>query len=629
MSVVVVVCSVTAAAACGGSDGGGDPIRTVPVRTLEVHNALAAADLGPVAVAYVLNSGQLQLSPDDDLEVISIHPAADGLRHARLQQTYLGVPVLGSEIAVHATATTFIGFNGQVTINLDGFDVTPAIDGDAALAIAETDHSGRAAVYDAETARLVIRPRAGEGADLVWQVSFFNELQAGFEPGRWTYFIDAKTSAIVHKFDALTTGVVQASGPGGNAKTARTWDAQLDVDEIPAGPTLYIMQTDRLITRDLDHAEDDSDGASSVGLALDDFPDPAINDAHGFTEIVLDMMQDWMGHDSLDDAGMVLISRVHYGTAYGNAFWNGTLMTYGDGSASQYNRTGDINTVGHETNHGFTERHSALVYDGMSGGMNESFSDVAGQIAEFYAEGDSADWMHSHDSIMADALRWLCDPPMDGNSIDDASDFTTGTDVHYSSGVGNKAFCLAVARERVAGSGSSETEAVHRMGQVWYAANAGYWTSSITFTEACEGIVDAASALGLSDEEVEGITESWADVGVDCGAPAATCDDDGSCEPADGETCASCSGDCGPCSRGCGPFELAECELGIGDCSFCEGPPGCGDGVCSTDETDETCAEDCGCGAADVCGSVAPYGCWCDADCSASGDCCADVEVCN
>ena len=51
---------------------------------------------------------------------------------------------------------------------------------------------------------------------------------------------------------------------------------------------------------------------------------------------------------------------------------------------------------------------------------------------------------------------------------------------------------------------------------------------------------------------------------------------------------------------------------------------GCGDGVCASDETVETCGVDCGCAAPDVCGTVAPFGCWCDPECAARGDCCSD-----
>src|SRR5258708_21914112 len=37
---------------------------------------------------------------------------------------------------------------------------------------------------------------------------------------------------------------------------------------------------------------------------------------------------------SIDGAGMSMISSVHYGANYNNAFWNGSQMTYGDGDGS-------------------------------------------------------------------------------------------------------------------------------------------------------------------------------------------------------------------------------------------------------------------------------------------------------
>ena len=51
----------------------------------------------------------------------------------------------------------------------------------------------------------------------------------------------------------------------------------------------------------------------------------------------------------------------------------------------------------------------------------------------------------------------------------------------------------------------------------------------------------------------------------------------------------------------------------------------CGDGECTGEEDDESCAEDCGCAAVDACGGIAPLGCMCDADCAENGDCCADA----
>jgi hypothetical protein len=59
-----------------------------------------------------------------------------------------------------------------------------------------------------------------------------------------------------------------------------------------------------------------------------------------------------------------------------------------------------------------------------------------------------------------------------------------------------------------------------------------------------------------------------------------------------------------------------------------EGNDGCGDGLCSGDENDSTCPDDCGCAATPDCGGVAPFGCYCDPDCAANGDCCSDAATC-
>jgi hypothetical protein len=51
----------------------------------------------------------------------------------------------------------------------------------------------------------------------------------------------------------------------------------------------------------------------------------------------------------------------------------------------------------------------------------------------------------------------------------------------------------------------------------------------------------------------------------------------------------------------------------------------CGDGVCSPNERDRDCPQDCGCSANPTCGGQAPSGCYCDGQCEAAGDCCVDA----
>jgi Zn-dependent metalloprotease len=617
------------AVGCGDASTGGGPAAVVtrPVWHMETANALVGADLQVAAIDYVRSfDGELGLGlgAEDDFTVTSISES-DGLRHVRLQQTHAGVPVVSSEVVVHADDTTFIGLNGTLTSNLDGFDITTTLTDADAMAVARTDLAGDAGVATSEdTARLVILPGEPDGAAIAWYLTFATEAGPAVDTGEWNYFVEAQSGALLWKFDASTT-VEQGSGAGGNAKKARTWTAELDV-EMDDG--VYKMKTDQLETQD---RRDDDDPFESADLNA--FPDAQANDAHGYAEVTLKMMRYWMGRDSLDDNGFKIVSRVHDTSACSgaplNACWKGKKMYYGDGGDPFLPFSHGLDVVAHELNHGFTSFHSDLKYADQSGGLNESFSDVAGTVAEFFDEGGSADFLIGEDIMIADEpLRWMCEPANDGWSADDAGDYSKGMDPHGSSGVPNRAFCLAVGRYEATGSGHSVIEAVREVGHIWYTANAAYWTSGTTYQQGCRGTIDAARALGHSNEVAQALADSWADVGVDCQSAQLVCDGDDHCDAGEGETCGSCPDDCGSCSESCSGWKKAKCKIGIGDCSRCDKPAGCGDGICDGDETDESCGQDCGCRALE-CEELAPFGCWCDDACEELGDCCADRgDVC-
>ena len=94
---------------------------------------------------------------------------------------------------------------------------------------------------------------------------------------------------------------------------------------------------------------------------------------------------------------------------------------------------------------------------------------------------------------------------------------TFNTDVHFSSGIGNKAFCHAAKRLSGEGiDGEASVDGVRRAAAIWYTANQSYWTGFTTFGGACAGLVSAAEALDYTPEEVELIRTSFADVGVTC-----------------------------------------------------------------------------------------------------------------
>jgi Zn-dependent metalloprotease len=500
-----------------------------PVRFVDVGKAPIVDDVGRTAVDVVRSVGMMAHSDRDGWAVRSSLRGADGLEHVRLDQTYASIKVWNADVVVHADEANVRAVNGSIAREIDPYlDINPTLRAADALQIAKSEYARGASTlapleYKREQTELVIVPGADGTARLAWHTVFFTELQAGKEPGLWNNLIAADTGEILESWNGIHT-LSQASGPGGNAKVTRTWTDALDVE--PSG-SQYVMNTARLATYNLNGG---TSGGSLVTGPLNPIGDAPINDAHGFAEITLNMLSEWYGHNSINDSGFKIVSRVHYGNRYENAFWDGAQMTYGDGATTFYPLSGDVDVVSHEINHGFTTFHSNLTYSGQSGGNNESFSDIAGTIAEFFSEGAGADWDLGTDIFRGNtALRFMCNPTQDGSSIDNAANFRNGMDVHYSSGVMNKAFCRAARRISSGSPDGAATQAgVRRAGEAWYAANSSYWNASSNFVQACQGVIDAARALGFSDTEIGYISASCSDVGVACdGAPPPppTCDE--------------------------------------------------------------------------------------------------------
>ncbi len=613
---LLAAASALSAAGCseGGDTGSSRGVLTrVAVEQIDIkdtNQTLLTGEPVKAALSYVRNfDGETGMTALDDFEVKQVRLGRGQQTHVRMRQLHNGLPVWGSGVVVHADASNrFLGLSGTVVTGLSGLDTAASISASDALPIGKSAYSDRISkglvadlAYLREKTELVAFADNKGGARPAWHVVFFTELQAGVEPGLWNYFIDAETGDVLHKYNGIHT-LEQASGPGGNPKVARSWVAELDVE--PSGDQ-FAMNTARLVTTNMNNGTSGS-GTIVVG-PLDPIGDAAINDAHGFAEQTLNMLQEWYGHNSIDDDGFVVRSRVHYDSNYENAFWDGTQMTYGDGDTLFHPLCGDIDVVSHEIHHGFTTFHSDLIYASQSGGLNESFSDIAGTVAEFFDEGDAADFDLGRDIFQADAaLRFMCDPTADGVSIDHIDDYFEGLDVHFSSGISNKAFCRT-ARRLASGDpdGTANQASVRRAGEAWFEANASFWSQGTTFEQGCTGIIEAATALGFSADELAAIDQSWQDVGIDC---------DGGGGPGDpgGD---SCEGRCGEFD----PAATCQCDdecATFGDC--------CADKeeVCSGDPEPEpdpnSCVEN------NACGGQAPGGCFCDEACTDFGDCCAD-----
>lgn len=261
--------------------------------------------------------------------------------------------------------------------------------------------------------------------------------------------------------------------------------------------------------------------------------DPAADEAYAGVEASLALFSEVYGRSSYDGKGAPVLATVHYEKNYDNAFWNGSQLVFGDGDGTVFDRfTKPVDVLGHELTHAVTQFTANLTYQGQSGALNESISDVFGSCLKQRLRGQSAadaDWLIGEGiflpSVQGTALRSMKAP---GTAYDDPSlgkdpqvasmaDYVTTTDdnggVHTNSGIPNKAFYLAAT-----GVGGSSWDGA---GKIWYAALTSGIGADTDFAGFAAATVTAAQAVSSAAQAA--VTKAWADVGVTAaasGAPA-------------------------------------------------------------------------------------------------------------
>ncbi|OOE82152.1 hemagglutinin [Salinivibrio sp. PR6] len=443
----------------------------------------------------------------------------NGKVKVRYQQTYQGVPVIDTAVVAtekQGQRSDVYGTMAQGVAN-DITSISPALNSQAALeaakaAFTQNQQTITSAPFENENTRLVVKLDDEQKAQLVYIVDFFI---AGDDPSRPFYMIDADTGEILKHWDGINHATAVGTGPGGNEKTGQyIYGTDYDGFPIDKTGTTCTLENDKVKTVDLENGTTGSTAFTYPCTDSSNYNDEryvngaysALNDAHYFGNVVFDMYQDWMNTAPLT---FQLTMRVHYGNDYENAFWNGSSMTFGDGKSTFYPLV-DINVSAHEVSHGFTEQNSGLIYADMSGGINEAFSDIAGEAAEYYMH-DEVDWVVGADIFKGTGgLRYFDQPSRDGKSIDDASQYRDGMNVHYSSGVYNRAFYLLA---------NKANWNVRKGFEVFTTANQLYWTASSTFDQGACGVVKATQDLAYNAQDV---IDAFNTVGVD-----ASCGDNG------------------------------------------------------------------------------------------------------
>ena len=491
-----------------------------------------AAAVARAKAAITENLGALRATGADAFAVRDVIVDANGSSHVRMDRTIGGLKVLGGDIIVHQAKDG--GWKGaSLTLNQSAnVGRTPK------LSITQGTAKALTGGYKSEgKPSLVIEARKG-APRLAYLVTTAGT-QADGTPSHVTTTVDALTGAKLvseqHIETATGDGQSLYSGTVPLDTTAVTGGFNL-TDAVRGGGTTLDAQnkTDSILCQlfglGCPVAVKFTDADNHWGNGTNADRATAAVDAHYGAATTFDYYKNVHGRNGIFNNGKGVPSRVHYGTNYVNAFWDGKQMTYGDGDGVVAGPLVSIDVAGHEMSHGVTSATANLTYSGESGGLNEATSDIFGTMVEFYSNkaSDPGDYFIGEE-IMKDrpALRYMDKPSKDGNSPDCYSSGIGDLDVHYSSGVANHFVYLASegSGAKVIGglqhnsptcNGSTVTGIGHdKVGKIWYRALTTYMTTGTTYAQARTATLNAATDLyGASSPERAAVAEAWSAVSV-------------------------------------------------------------------------------------------------------------------
>lgn len=393
-----------------------------------------------------------------------------GFTHHRYQQLYKGITVETGEFILHEKGNAILHANGEFLSEIE-VDIIPTITKSDAIQIAKNEIGALKYKWELTTEEnwhkqatsnpkatlfpkpelVIIKNPDSESKQkylLCWKMDIY-----AHEPMSRNYvYVNAHAGGLVKKINRICEFVST-----GTALTKYSGWQTIKTDSL--GPTSFRL-------RDYSHASNiityDMNKGTNYGAAVDftddnnvwdslTNQDNAAYDAHHGAMATYEYYLSKHGRNSYNNAGAQLVSYIHYSNNYNNAFWNGSVMTYGDGNGITFSPLTTVDVCGHELTHGVTEFSSNLIYSYESGALNESFSDIFGTCVDFYAFPGTANWLIGEQcytpATSGDALRFMNNP----NAASDPDTYLgtfwyTGTGdnggVHINSGVQNFWFYL-------------------------------------------------------------------------------------------------------------------------------------------------------------------------------------------
>lgn len=492
------------------------------------------------------------LGDNDEMKVVKTKSDNLGMKHYRFQQYYKGYKVVFGEFVTHQDRDGFLkSANGRLITGLTADNVAP-VNESAALNTAlhfmnarrylwqneELEHALKQQLHNPDATyypkgELVYVPNNYETFDakdyrLAWCFNIYTDGDG--VPKR--VYVDAKTNQVIRHSDI---GMVCSSSSGntsafnGNVTvyTENTGSSYRSHNDCQA-TDIYVYNCNGGSATNTFYTDADNvwNGGSTQQSAVQ---------AMLGAQKTYDYYHSYHGRDSWDGSSsdMVAYNNAVYGNpaTANNACWgcfgNNTIFGRGNTSAA----TDDWNTddiMGHEFTHGVTQDEAGLDYQKESGGLNESYSDIFGEMVESWTEGNN-DFLVGGDR---GAIRSFINPNAYGqpdtylgtNWYSTSGCTPSGSNdncgVHTNSGVQNFWFYL-ISNGGTGTNDNGSSYNVTAIGRfkgrdIAYRALTTYETSSSQYIDAREATIRAAIDLyGSCSTEAIAVGDAWHAVGVE------------------------------------------------------------------------------------------------------------------
>ncbi len=493
-----------------------------------------------------------ELSVEDRMNIVKTETDQIGFNHFRYQQFYKNIKVVYGEFAVHQQPDGFVkSANGRLITGLNQASI-PALNEEQALQLALQFMNAK---------------------KYLWQNSAMeNELKRQEKNADATYYPKGELVYAPSNYEATFLA----------ADYKLAWNFKIYTDDLTVMPkSLYVDALTGQVIHAVDIAMNCSAGSGTSafngtvsfntelsGASFRSHDDCQATDLYVFNcagggavnTYYTDADNTWTAQSAVQAQWGTMMTYNYFNGEHGRASWNGAsadMISYNNsnapglgpnnacwgctgnstiyGQGSTTASTDDWNTndiVGHEFAHGVTQSSANLVYNSESGALNESFSDIFGEMVESWSEGN-CDYLVGGDR---GAIRSFIDPNLYGdpdtylgtNWVTTAGCVpSSGNDncgVHTNSGVQNRYFHLLSE----GGSGTTDfgvpynVTGISRFSarQIQYRALTVYLNSSSQYIDARRAALQSAWDLyGQCSAEIIAVGDAWHAVGVESQSP--------------------------------------------------------------------------------------------------------------